>query len=260
MTSVADIVKAWKVPSLDRAGIFALDVLYPPVCVACDAPLAASDGVCASCWREMRPITAPFCPVLGIPFSVDMGADALSAEAIGDPPPYGRARAGFLYGGIAGKLVSKLKYGDRPELARFCAKTMVACAPDLLADNPVLVPVPLHWGRQWQRRYNQSTELSRQMAEMAGLESAPLLAKRVRRTRQQVGLSADQRARNVRGAFAINGAEAARLAGRRVVIIDDVVTTGATVKALTLALQQAGFEHIDVISFARVVIGVDMPI
>lgn len=184
-----------------------------------------------------------------------MGPDAVSAEAIADPPPFDRARSAVVYNEVARRLVSRLKYGDRPELARFCARLMAAAGHELWHSRPVLMPVPLHRFRQFERRYNQSTELARALARITGLKADPLLASRIKQTRQQVGLSADQRQRNVAGAFVARPDILARLAGRGVVIVDDVVTTGSTVKAVTRALHNAGVRQIDVISFARVVVG-----
>ena len=126
----------------------------------------------------------------------------LSAEAIAEPPPFERARAAVIYNEGARMLVSRLKYGDRPELARFCARLMAGAGHELWADNPVLVPVPLHGSRQRERRYNQSTELALALSRLTGLDCDPLLARRIKRTRQQVGLTGDGRARNVAGAFA----------------------------------------------------------
>lgn len=200
------------------------------------------------------------CPRLGLPFEMDLGPGALSAAAIADPPPFERARSAVVYNEIARGLVAQMKYGDRPELARFCAQMMLAAGAEFWTEKPVLLPVPLHRARQFQRRFNQSGEIARALGAATGLHIDPLLVSRVRRTRQQVGLSASQRQRNVAGAFRAHPDTLGRLAGRRVVIVDDVITTGATVKAITRALQRAGVEKIDVISFARVVIGSDVTI
>lgn len=237
-----------------------LDQLYPPTCIHCDAPIAAANHLCPPCWRQLRPITQPMCPVLGLPFAVSIGPEARSAEAIADPPPFDRARAAVIYDEVARSVVSRLKYGDRAELARFCAGMMVSACAELLEGDPLLVPVPLHRFRQWQRRYNQSMELAHHISSFSGIEIAPLLVRRKRRTRQQVGLNAAQRQRNVSGAFSVDPGEAGRFAGRRILIVDDVVTTGATVRALTHALKRGGFDQIDVISFARVVIGAELTI
>ncbi len=201
-----------------------------------------------------------FCPRLGLPFAIFPGPDALSAEALADPPPFDRARAAVVYNDVARALIGKLKYADRPELARFCAKLMARAGRELWADGPVLVPVPLHPLRQIERRYNQSLELARVLGRLCNLTVEPSLLSRVRRTRQQVGLSASERVRNVSGAFRAHPRAFERLKGRPVVLIDDVMTTGATLKAATRALKKAGADHIDVMVFARVVPGEDAPI
>ncbi len=245
---------------LRRFGRHVLDQVYPPVCLNCAAPVATPDSLCARCWHGLRPITRPMCPVLGLPFEVPLGPDARSAAAEADPPPFDRARSALIYNDMAQTLVSQMKYGDKPELARFCARLMVTACAEILDGDPVLVPVPLYRWRQWQRRYNQATELCRAVALRSGCDMVAGRVTRKRRTRQQVGLSADQRARNVAGAFAVDPDFLAAAGGRRVVLVDDVITTGATVKALTRELRRAGVDQIDVISFARVVIGAEMPI
>jgi ComF family protein len=256
MEAEGEIVKAPLLPRLAgyvrAAGTAVLDQLYPPLCLCCEAPVATADALCGACFAKLRPISAPYCPVLGLPFEVHLGPDARSAEAIADPPPFRRARSAVLYNEVARKLVARLKYGDRPELARFCARLMAGAGREFWADAPVIVPVPLHRTRQFTRRYNQSAELARALGRLTGLRVDPALVVRSRRTRQQVGLSADARSRNVAGAFGVRAAALARLAGKPVLLVDDVITTGSTVKAVTRALNRAGVDKVDVISFARV--------
>lgn len=237
-----------------------LDLLYPPQCLHCGAPVMSSDALCGPCFSQLRPISAPLCPRLGIPFAIPLGPGAVSAEALADPPPFERARAAVLYSKVAGALVSRLKYGDRPELARFCAGPMRGAGHELWTGQPVLVPVPLHRLRQFRRGYNQSLELARALAALTGLPVNPGLVRRKRATQRQVGLSGSARQRNVAGAFLAHPEAATRLNGRGVVIVDDVYTTGATVKAVTRALRRAGVEKIDVITFARVAVGAEAPI
>lgn len=244
-----------------RLGLAVLDQLYPPVCLRCEGPTAQSDGLCAACFAQLRPISAPLCPQLGIPFEFFMGADALSAEALADPPPFTRARAAVVYNEVARTLVSRLKYGDRPELAKFCARMMAGAGHELWAGSPpVLVPVPLHRKRQRERRYNQSAELALQLSRRTGVAADLSLVSRIKPTRQQVGLSSTGRLRNVQGAFAVHPDLPIRLKGRRVVLVDDVYTTGATTKAVSRVLLRAGVEQVDVITFARVVVGEEEPI
>jgi ComF family protein len=249
---------AWAALLLRRGSIAVLDQIYPPLCLNCETPVARADALCAACFRHLRLITPPYCPRLGTPFEVSLGPDAISAEAIADPPPFNRARSAVVYNEVARRLVSRLKYGDRPELARFCARLMATAGRELWQDSPVIVPVPLHPSRQFERRYNQSTELARALGHVAGLRVDPALVVRSRRTRQQVGLSADARQRNVAGAFTVRPDALDRTRGAGVVIVDDVITTGSTVKAVTRALNRAGIDNVDVISFARVVTGAEL--
>lgn len=245
---------------LGRVGQLALDQLYPPACAGCGAPLIEGDVLCAACFSQVRVITAPLCPVLGLPFASDLGAGALSSEALAAPPPFLRARAAVAYGAVADIVVSRLKYGDRPELARFCARLMAAAGREFWEAAPLLVPVPLHASRLRLRRYNQSLLLAQELGRQLELPVDPHLVQRRRNTRQQVGLSGDGRLRNVQGAFAPHPNLPGRLKGRGVVLIDDVYTTGATVKAATRALLRGGVERVEVLTFARVVIGGDLPI
>lgn len=245
---------------LSAIGRLLLDQLYPPACIACQSPLTGGDSLCPACFSGLRQISAPLCPVLGIPFETDLGSEARSAEALADPPPFSRARAAVRYGEIAGTLVSRLKYGDRPELARFCARLMAAAGRDFWASDPVLVPVPLHPSRLRFRRYNQSALLAQELARLTGSRLDLHLVRRHRKTRQQVGLSGDGRLRNVQGAFSVHPRFMERVQGRSVVLVDDVYTTGATVKAVTRVLKRAGAAEINVLTFARVVIGEDSPI
>jgi ComF family protein len=255
METGASLVKSgWPLRWLGGA---LLDLVFPPVCLSCDKPVATADALCSECFRELRPITAPLCPILGLPFAASLGPDARSAEAIADPPPFDRARSAVTYNDVARALVGKLKYGDRPELARFCARLMAQAGHELWGDDAVLVPVPLHRVRHFSRRYNQSTELARALGALTGLPVDPALVRRRRNTPHQVGLTGDARRRNVAGAFASHPDSLRRLRGRRVILVDDVITTGATVKAVTKALKSGGAERVDVVSFARVVIGSD---
>lgn len=245
---------------LSRLGGGLLDLVYPPTCLDCGAPVASADALCPDCFRRLRPISAPFCPRLGIPFAVSLGEGGLSAEAIADPPPYDRARSAVVYNEVARALVGRLKYGDRPELAGFCARLMVAAGAELWGDRPVLVPVPLAPRRRLERRYNQSAELARVLGRLTGLAVDPALVRRTRHTRQQVGLSGEARRRNVAGAFSVHPEASRRLAGRRIVLVDDVITTGSTVAAVARTLNRAGIDRVDVVSFARVVVGEQSPI
>jgi ComF family protein len=235
-----------------HAAKLALDVALPTLCVACREPVDG-DGVCAACWAKLSFIAPPFCPRLGIPFVYDPGSDMLSMEAIANPPAYARARAAVRYDDVARTLVHALKYQDRTDLAPAMGRWMARAGHELLDDADVLVPVPLHWRRAWGRRYNQSGALARVIERLTGVRMAPEALRRIRPTEQQIGLSRTQRASNVQGAFKVATDRQSLIAGRRVVLVDDVLTSGATVDACARALLRAKAASVDVLVFARVV-------
>jgi ComF family protein len=233
----------------------ALDVALPPLCPACRDVVGESKGLCASCWSKLSPIERPFCERLGIPFVYDPGPGMLSMQAIADPPAYTRARAAVRYDDVARALVHALKYGDRLDLAPVMGGWMARAGKDLLADADVIVPVPLHWRRGWARRFNQSAALAKIISAASDVPMAFEALKRVKPTRQQVGLSKSERALNVQGAFRVPSAGKFEVARRRAVLVDDVLTSGATVDACARILLRAGARQVDVLTFARVVDG-----
>jgi ComF family protein len=230
----------------------ALDIALPTLCVSCREPVAGV-GVCAACWAKLSFIAPPFCPRLGIPFVYDPGPGLLSMEAIADPPAYARARAAVRYDDVARTLVHALKYQDRTDLAPAMGRWMARAGEELLAGADVLVPVPLHWRRGWSRRYNQSGALARTIARQTGVPVVRDALRRIRPTQQQIGLTRSQRTSNVQGAFKVATDRSAEIQGRRVVLIDDVLTSGATTDACARALLRAKAAQVDVLVFARVV-------
>src|SRR5882724_6927005 len=237
----------------------ALGVALPQLCPAC-RDLVTDSGVCPSCWSKLSFIAAPYCPRLGIPFIYDPGPGILSMQAIADPPAYQRARAAVRYDDIARKLVHAFKYGDRLDLAPTMGRWMTNAGRTLLAEADAIVPVPLHWRRQWARRFNQSALLAEVIAKASGVAVAHAALRRVKATPQQVGLSQAERAQNVQGAFRVPPSAKAEVAGRRLLLVDDVLTSGATVDACSRALLRAGAAQVDVLVFARVVAATRAPI
>lgn len=232
----------------------ALDTLYPPTCLACRAATESHGALCPRCWRAMRFIDRPFCERLGTPFEQDLGDGLLSPQAIADPPVFARARAVARFeDGPARKLVHRLKYSDRAEIARPMGRWMARAGADILADADCLAPVPLHPLRLWRRRFNQAAMLAREVSRATGLPHDPVALRRVKATASQVGLSRTQRAENVQGAF--RAADGAAAKGRKFVLVDDVLTSGATANAASRALLRAGATRVDVLVFARVVTG-----
>lgn len=230
-------------------------LLFPPACPGCRRLVSAPGSFCPHCWGKLRFIERPWCEVLGTPFAVDPGPGAVSAAAIADPPPFDRARAAVVYTGAARDLVQRLKFQDGTDLAPAMAGWMARAGAELIADAEFVVPVPLHRMRFLRRRYNQSAELARALCRQTGLAFAPELLERAKKTRHQVGLRASERAENVRAAFRVPASAAGKVKGRRLLLVDDVLTTGATVASATRALKLAGAAKVDVLTFARVPIG-----
>jgi ComF family protein len=231
----------------------ALGLLYPPTCIACQAATGEPHTLCAACWSGVRFIERPYCERLGTPFTVDLGQPLLSPAAIADPPVFQRARAVAEYDGTASLLVHRLKYNDRLELARALGGMMTRAGAELVVDADVIVPVPLHRWRLWWRRFNQAMALAKAVSTESRVPCDPFLLARVKRTRRQVGLTKAQRQENLQGAFRVPAEAKARLQGRRVLLVDDVLTTGSTANAASRALLRGGAASVDVLAFARVV-------
>ncbi|WP_132255181.1 ComF family protein [Methylobacterium segetis] len=241
------------VPALRSLLRVALGLVYPPACAACGAATADPGAFCPGCWASLRLIEAPLCPRYGTPFALDLGlGPLLSPRAIAEPPVFGRARAVALYDGAAREIVHRLKYEDRLDLAVPMARMMASRGREVVAEADCVVPVPLHRWRLFRRRFNQAALLARPIARGAGLPFEPGALTRVRATRSQVGLSRAGRAATLQGAFRVAQTARARLQGRRVLLVDDVTTTGATANAAARALLRGGAASVDLLTFALV--------
>ena len=244
--------------ALKKAGGVALDLLYPPVCLACRRAIGSHGALCPDCWCAMRFIERPFCERLGTPFETDLAEGAtgrvVSAAALADPPVFSRARAVARFeDGPAKALVHRLKYGDRGELALPMGRWMARAGAELLSEADLIVPVPLHRLRLTKRGFNQSAALAREIAAVSALPLKTDLLVRVKPTPPQVGLTRRLRAMNVQGAFAVLPERRVELADRRVVLVDDVLTSGATMNAASRVLLRAGARQVDALVFARTV-------
>ncbi|MFS8039093.1 ComF family protein [Xanthobacter sp. AM11] len=234
-----------------------LGLVLPPTCIACGAITGQAGGLCGPCWGSLAFITPPLCDRTGAPFVHDPGTRhngvLVSPQALADPPAFDRARAAVTYTAAARNLVHNLKYADRLDIAAPMARLMAQAGADVIGDADVIVPVPLHPLRLWRRRFNQAALLGGHIARMAAMPQRTDLLQRRRGTPSQTALGRAERRDNVAGAFALSRNAASVLAGRRVLLVDDVYTTGATLDACARALRRAKVGGVDALTFARVV-------
>ena len=236
-----------------RIGRLALNAVLPPRCLKCGAVVDAPGTLCAGCWAEMRFLAPPLCACCGYPFEFELGEGALCGACARDRPPYERARAVLRYDDASKAVVLGFKHGDRTEGAPAYGRWLLRAGAELIAEAELIVPVPLHWLRLFVRRYNQAALLALALARLSGVAAVPDLLVRRRATPSQGRLSAGARRRNVAGAFAVRARRRDLLADRRVLLVDDVLTTGATAEACSRALLRAGAAAVDVLTLARVV-------
>ncbi len=232
-----------------------VNAVLPPQCLACDALVATPGSLCSACWTDAKFITAPQCTICGVPYSFDPGGDAVCGACVRARPRYDRARAVLRYDDLGRRLVVAFKHGDRTHGAPTFGRWLARAGAELIADADLATPMPLHRWRLMRRRFNQSAMLAQAVCRSdAGqdLQFAPDLLLRRRHTPSQAGLNAAQRRRNVRNAFAVNPRRAGQIEGRRIVLVDDVFTTGATVSECARILSAAGASAVHVLTLARV--------
>ena len=241
------------VRSVTRLAGRVLDAVLPPRCLACGDPVDRQGGVCPACWRGLSFIAPPFCERCGLPFEVDVLAGAECGACLMRPPPFARARAVLVYDDASRHLVAGLKYGDQTYAAAAYGAWLARAGADLLDGATVAAPVPLHRWRLLRRRYNQAALLGEALRRCSGVAYRPDLLVRHRRTTPQVGLSGEARHRNVTGAFRIRNEYEALVREARVLLVDDVMTTGATLTECARVLLRGGAARVDVLTLARAV-------
>jgi ComF family protein len=223
-----------------------LDFALPPRCASCGTIVQQVHSFCPDCWTQVEFLGDNGCVTCGMPLEA---TDAEECGAcIARPPRIQRTRSAVAYDDVSRSIAIRLKYGRKVALARTMARYM---APLVRSDDAILVPVPLHRGRLWQRGFNQSALVAAEIARRTGHRSELRLLRRVKRTPALKGMSLSQRKRTVAGAFSVD--PAAELAGRTVVLVDDVLTTGSTADACAKALRRAGAERVELVSWARVI-------
>lgn len=246
-------------PAFLRAGGWLLDLVLPPRCPACGIEVTAAAGLCAGCWSRLQLLAPPWCRSCGHPMPAAHAERPLCQRCALAPPVLDRARAALRYDATSARLVLGFKRGGRLDGLPQFGRWMAQAGEELLAEAELLLPVPLHRWRLAQRGFNQSALLAREIGRLVGLPWAPGLLERHRATTSQQGLGAEERLENITAAaFRVRRPE--RLAGRRVVLIDDVLTTGATLTACAIVLRRAGAAQVDALALARVVTAERAPI
>ncbi|MGH7075992.1 MAG: double zinc ribbon domain-containing protein [Stellaceae bacterium] len=239
------------VPVLNRLASSVVDVLLPPRCLVCGETVTTAGTLCARCWRGITFLGRPCCARCGLPFEFDLGESALCGDCIREPPRFDRARAAMRYDEASRQLILGFKHGDRLHLAPAFGQWLRRAGGELLREADLAVPVPLHWTRLFARRYNQAAVLAHALRAAGGPPVMPDALNRIRRTPPQGTGNRDARRRNVAGAFALQAGR--EVAGRRIIVIDDVLTTGATVSECARVLRRAGAARVDVLTLARTV-------
>jgi ComF family protein len=224
-----------------------LDFALPPRCAGCGVVVSDVHSFCTDCWGQIDFLGETGCGTCGLPLEATEAVTC--GPCLAQPPRIARTRAAVAYGDLTRSLAIRRKYGRKVAISRTMARYM---GPQVARrDDPVLVPVPLHRTRLWTRGFNQSALVARELSRRLDLRSEPLALKRVKRTPALKGMSASQRRKTVSGAFTVR--DKAVVAGRTVVLIDDVLTTGSTAEACARTLQRAGAARVELITWARVV-------
>jgi predicted amidophosphoribosyltransferase len=231
----------------------ALSLVYPDRCLVCETPVERSGGLCAACWRETPFLTGLVCDACGVPLPGEEPGAAVCDDCLALPRPWSRGRAALEYSGAGRRIVLSIKHADRLDLVPAAARWMTRAGYPVLAPGTLLVPVPVHWTRLLRRRYNQAAELSRALAHQTGLDHCPDALIRTVRTAPQEGMTVEQRFAHLGAALAVHPKRAGLLKRRSVCLIDDVMTSGATLSYAAEALLEAGATQVCVLVLARVV-------
>jgi ComF family protein len=240
-------------PALRRSASWLLDAVLPPRCLKCGEIVGDAGSLCGKCWQALRFLGPPCCACCGLPFEFDMGENSLCAACIADRPLYNRARAALTYDDASRDLILRFKHADRTDGAATFAGWMARAGAELIATADIVTAVPLHRWRLVRRRYNQAAILANAIGRTRGKLVIPDLLVRRQATPSQGHLGPSQRQRNVAGAFALRPGRAQVVAGARILLIDDVLTTGATAEACARTLRSAGAAAVDLLVLARVV-------
>ena len=239
--------------NFNAVGNFLLDQVIPPTCLSCKTPVGNSASLCSACWQSLTFVSKPYCQVCGQPFDVEDHDNQLCGKCIGRQPPYSRLRSALVYDDESRSMILSFKHGDQLNACPTFTKWLSTTDPSLFDNLDTVTAVPLHWQRLFRRRYNQSAMMSNALSKGIGVKSIPDLLVRERNTPSQGHLTRSQRKTNVRGAFSINKRYTEYVSAKTILLIDDVLTTGATIEACCRTLTKAGAAEVRVLTLARAV-------
>ncbi len=229
-----------------------LDFILPPLCISCRAKVLDHHALCARCWSHISFIQKPYCQILGFALPFDEGDQTVSATAVAMKPHFDHARSVAHYDSVMRDLIHGFKYYGQMESKKIFGYWLSMAGAEFLPQADLIIPVPLYRRKLFQRRFNQAAILADSLGQETGIETDHYILKRVKNTVQQVGLSAQQRKQNVAGAFKVAEGDKIALKGKKIVLIDDVFTTGSTANACARTLKRAGAVQVDLITLARV--------
>ncbi len=231
-----------------------VDLVLPERCPCCGTITSSGGPFCAECWQKLHFLNPPWCSTCASPFQFDRGEDAVCASCLNRPPVHDGIRAAVKYDNLSSQVVLRLKYGGKVGVAKMIAKQLARHLPDDRAGT-IITPVPLHWTRMWSRSFNQSALIAAELGRIGGLDYFPDLLVRLRKTPAMRGMSAKERRAAVSKAFAVRPRWETRFSGRKVILVDDVLTTGATSDGCIRALKKGGAASVQLFCWARALRG-----
>jgi ComF family protein len=233
----------------------ALDILLPPRCIACGELVFENGSLCGTCWTEIDFITSPLCITCGYPLEADAKKDSLCGHCIQKTPEYDQARSVFCYNEKSRAIIISYKYSDKTHSTERFVEWLMRVGKEMIEETDIIMPVPLHWRRLFERRYNQAALIANILSERSGVEGEMMALRRRKYTKPQASLTRRQRLKNLKGVFVVNDKYVDKIKGNNVLLIDDVATTGATIAECSKVLKKAGAEKVFVLTLARTVEG-----
>lgn len=230
-----------------------LDIILPPHCLLCKNTVEENGSLCSSCWSDMDFISKTSCSICSTPFEFDVGEDSLCASCIKERPIYDRSKTVFIYNDKSRKLITGFKYEDKIHAAKSFAKWLFTTGKDLVEESDLIIPVPLHRIRLFTRRYNQSSLIAAELAKQVYLPVAHDVLIRKKNNKPQASLPRNQRLKNVIGAFAVKEKCKNLIEGKNILLIDDVMTTSATVSECAKVLKKNGAAKVNILTLAKTV-------